>query len=44
VPAGKYVSGPVELVGNLALYIDAGATIIFPATPLPLTSGRQQGV
>jgi polygalacturonase len=44
VPAGRYVSGPIELISNLTLYIDAGATIIFPAVPLPLTPGRQQGV
>jgi polygalacturonase len=44
VPAGRYVSGPIELVSNLTLYIDAGAIIDFPATVLPFTPGRQQGV
>jgi polygalacturonase len=44
IPAGNYVSGPIELISNLSLYIDAGATIQFPAAHLPLTSGRQQGV
>jgi polygalacturonase len=44
VPAGKYVSGPIELISNLTLYIDAGAIIHFPATVLPFTPGRQQGV
>lgn len=44
VPPGTYVSGPIELVSNLVLRIDAGATIRFPAVRLPFTKGRQQGV
>ncbi len=44
VPAGKYVTGPIELVSSLVLHIDAGATLQFPATRLPYTKGRQQGV
>jgi polygalacturonase len=32
------------MVSNLILYIDAGATLRFPATALPFTSGRQQGI
>src|ERR1019366_5021778 len=44
VPAGNYVSGPIELVSNLTLYIDAGATIRFPAVLLPFTPVRQQGI
>jgi polygalacturonase len=44
IPAGSYVSGPIELFSNITLYIDAGATINFPATMLPFTPGRQQGV
>jgi polygalacturonase len=44
VPAGKYESGPIELVSNLTLYFDAGATVYFPAVTLPYTKGRQQGV
>ena len=44
IPAGNYVSGPIELVSNLVLYIDAGATIRFPATKLPFTQGRQQSI
>jgi polygalacturonase len=44
VPAGNYVTGPVELVSDLVLHIDAGATLRFPATRLPFTRGRQQGI
>jgi len=44
VPAGTYVSGPIELVSNLVLHIDAGATLRFPATRLPFTRGREQGI
>lgn len=44
VPAGTYVSGPIEMVSNLTLYFDAGATIKFPAAKLPFTPGRQQGI
>ncbi len=44
VPAGSYITGPIELISNLTLYIDAGATIRFPATPLPFTRGREQGI
>ena len=44
IPAGKYVSGPIELVSNLVLHIEAGATLRFPAERLPFTQGRQQGI
>jgi polygalacturonase len=44
VPAGNYVSGPIELVSDLVLQIDAGATLRFPAAKLPFTKGRQQGI
>jgi len=44
IPAGNYTSGPIELVSNLTLEIDAGATVRFPAARLPFTEGRQQGV
>jgi len=44
VPAGHYLSGPIEMVSNLTLDFDAGAMVEFPATMLPFTPGRQQGV
>jgi polygalacturonase len=44
VPPGNYVSGPIELFSNMTLEIDAGATVAFPAMPLPFTKGRQQGI
>jgi len=44
VPPGDYVTGPIELVNNLILDIDAGATLRFPADKLPFTPGREQGV
>ena len=44
VPAGQYVSGPIELVSNLILYFDAGATVRFPAQRLAFTEGRQQSI
>ena len=44
VPAGNYVSGPIELFSNLTLEIDAGAVVDFPAALLPFTKGRQQGI
>ena len=44
VPAGHYVSGPIELVSHLRLEFGAGAVVAFPAQVLPLTKGRQQGV
>src|SRR5215471_15154291 len=44
IPAGNYTSGPIELVSNLTLHIDAGATVKFPAQRLPFTEGRQQSI
>ncbi len=44
VPAGKYTSGPIELVSNLVLHLDAGAVLQFPAARLPYTKGRTQGI
>jgi polygalacturonase len=44
IPAGNYISGPIELVSNLTLHVDAGATVRFPATRLPFTEGRQQSI
>jgi polygalacturonase len=44
VPAGKYTCGPIELVSNLVLQLDAGAVLAFPAARLPLMRGRVQGI
>jgi polygalacturonase len=44
VPAGHYVSGPIELVSHLRLEFGPGAIVVFPAQKLPLTKGRQQGI
>ncbi len=44
VPAGKYTSGPIELISNLVLQFDAGAIVEFPAQKLPFTKGRQQSI
>jgi polygalacturonase len=44
VPAGRYVSGPIEMVSNLTLDIDTGATIEFPVAALPFVKGRYLGV
>ena len=44
IPGGNYISGPIELVSNLTLHVDAGATVRFPAERLPFTPGRQQSV
>ncbi|MGH8338708.1 MAG: glycosyl hydrolase family 28-related protein, partial [Gammaproteobacteria bacterium] len=43
-PAGKYVCGPIELVSNLVLDIEAGAVLDFPAARLPYARGRVQGI
>ncbi|MGA2267397.1 MAG: glycoside hydrolase family 28 protein [Bryobacteraceae bacterium] len=45
VPAGKYVTGPIELVSNLVLEIDAGAVLRFEASraDLTYTKGRLEG-
>lgn len=42
VPAGNYVSGPIALISNLTLHIDAGAVIRFPAARLPFTEGSSR--
>jgi polygalacturonase len=44
VPAGKYVTGPIQLVSNLVFHLEAGATLHFPAVAdMPLTQWRQLG-
>ncbi len=44
VPAGRYTTGPIEMVSNMTLDVDAGATIAFPVAPLPFVKGRYLGV
>src|SRR5438105_1380384 len=44
IPAGNYLSGPIELVSNLVLHLDAGATLRFPAQRLPFAPARVQGI
>ncbi len=44
VPAGNYITGPIEMVSNMVLHLDAGATVRFPAAHLPFTEGREQGI
>ena len=46
VPAGTYLTGPIELVSNLVFEIGAGATVRFPADRSELTygKGRLEGV
>ena len=46
IPAGKYVTGAIELVSNLTLHIDSGAVVQFVAErdQYPMTEGRFEGV
>lgn len=44
VPAGHYISGPIELVSHLRLEFGPGSVVEFPAQKLPFTPGRQQGI
>jgi len=46
IPAGNYVSGAIELVSNMTLYIDSGAVIRFVANrdEYPLVQSRFEGV
>src|SRR5471032_3238571 len=44
IPAGNYNCGPIELVSNLVLRIEAGAVLHFPAVRLPYAPGRVQGI
>ena len=45
VPAGKYITGPIDLVSNLVLDIDAGAVLQFDPSfaPMSYTKGRMEG-
>ncbi|HWB83139.1 MAG TPA: glycosyl hydrolase family 28 protein [Bryobacteraceae bacterium] len=44
IPAGQYLTGPIQLVSHLTLDISAGAVLRFPAARLPYAKGRQQGI
>ena len=44
IPAGYYICGPIKLVSNLELYIEAGAVLRFPAQNLPYQKGRNQSI
>src|SRR5437762_8047839 len=46
VPPGKYNTGPIQMISNLTLHIDAGAILNFVANraELPFTKGRLEGV
>src|SRR4051794_40522400 len=46
VPAGKYLTGPIELISNLVFDVDAGAVIQFQPSrqDLAFTKGRLEGV
>ena len=44
IPAGLYLTGPIELASNLTLEIGPSATLRFPAMRLPCTQGRVQGI
>jgi polygalacturonase len=44
IPPGNYTCGPIELVSNLTLRIEAGAVLHFPAARLPYAPGRVQGI
>ncbi len=44
-PAGRYLSGSIQLGSNLTLQLDAGATLLYSADPAesPLVPGRWEG-
>lgn len=46
VPAGCFLTGPVELHSNMTLYLDAGATLRFSDAPgdYPVVQSRWEGV
>jgi polygalacturonase len=44
IPAGNYTCGPIEMISNLELYIEAGAILKFPAQDLPYAKGLNQGI
>ena len=44
IPAGDYICGPIKLVSNLVLHIEAGAVLHFPAQDYPFMKSRNQGI
>lgn len=46
VPAGKFLTAPLQFVSNMTLQIDSGATIVFTQNPneYPLVDSRWEGV
>lgn len=46
IPAGQYVSGAIEMVSNMTLYLDAGAVVRFVANreEYPMVKSRFEGV
>ncbi|MBD3386494.1 glycoside hydrolase family 28 protein [candidate division KSB1 bacterium] len=46
VPAGVYLTGPVQLCSNMTLYLDAGATLLFSTDPqhYPAIKTRWAGI
>jgi polygalacturonase len=43
VPAGNYLTGPIDLCSSINLHLDAGATVQFEATFADYADGRRPG-
>ncbi|MBZ5617611.1 MAG: glycoside hydrolase family 28 protein [Acidobacteriia bacterium] len=46
IPAGRYISGAIEMVSNMTLYLDSGAVVRFVANreEYPMVKSRFEGV